>query len=99
MNTELLFLGLSWQAWTTIVLVVGMFVTLMKTRLPADMVFLAVMALLVICGCLPADEALKGFSSTTVVVVGTLYIVVAGLEASGVLHWVVKNLLGTPSSY
>ena len=45
MNTELLFLGLSWQAWTTIVLVVGMFVTLMKTRLPADMVFLAVMRL------------------------------------------------------
>lgn len=99
MGIELLFLGLSWQAWTTIVLVVGMFVTLMKTRLPADMVFLAVMALLVICGCLPAAEALKGFSSTTVVVVGTLYIVVAGLEASGVLHWVVKNLLGTPSSY
>ena len=83
----------------TIVLVVGMFITLMKTRLPADMVFLSVMALLIIFGCLPAAEALKGFSSTTVVVVGTLYIVVAGLEASGVLHWIVKHLLGTPHSY
>lgn len=99
MNTELLFLGLNWQAWMTIVLVVGMFITLMKTRLPADMVFLSVMALLIIFGCLPAAEALKGFSSTTVVVVGTLYIVVAGLEASGVLHWIVKHLLGTPHSY
>lgn len=99
MNTELLFLGLNWQAWMTIVLVAGMFITLMKTRLPADMVFLSVMALLIIFGCLPAAEALKGFSSTTVVVVGTLYIVVAGLEASGVLHWIVKHLLGTPHSY
>lgn len=99
MNTELLFLGLNWQAWMTIVLVVGMFITLMKTRLPADMVFLSVMALLIIFGCLPAAEALRGFSSTTVVVVGTLYIVVAGLEASGVLHWIVKHLLGTPHSY
>ena len=99
MDTEILFWGLSWHAWITIGLVVGMFVTLMKTRLPADMVFLGVMALLVICGCLPVNEALSGFSSTTVVVVGTLYIVVAGLEASGVLHWIVKNLLGTPSSY
>ncbi|MGN1376182.1 MAG: hypothetical protein ACI4V5_06475 [Prevotella sp.] len=62
METELLFGGLSWQAWTTIVLVVGMFVTLMKTRLPADIVFLTVMALLIICGCLPAELALKGFS-------------------------------------
>ena len=99
MDTGLLFCGLNWQAWITIVLVVGMFITLMKTRLPADMVFLAVMALLVICGCLPATEALKGFSSSSVVVVGALYIVVAGLEASGVLHWIVKHLLGTPGSY
>ena len=99
METEVLLWGLSSQAWITIVLVVGMFITLMKTRIPADVVFLAVMALLVICGCLPAAEALKGFSSSTVVVVGALYIVVAGLEASGVLHWIVKNLLGTPGCY
>lgn len=99
METDVLLWGLSSQAWITIVLVVGMFITLMKTRIPADVVFLAVMALLVICGCLPAAEALKGFSSSTVVVVGALYIVVAGLEASGVLHWIVKNLLGTPGCY
>lgn len=99
METDILLWGLSSQAWITIVLVVGMFITLMKTRIPADVVFLAVMALLVICGCLPAAEALKGFSSSTVVVVGALYIVVAGLEASGVLHWIVKHLLGTPGCY
>lgn len=92
-------LGMDWHAWLTIVLVIGMFGTMLKSKLPADIVFLGVMALLVVTGCLPAQDALSGFSSTTVVVVGVLFVIVAGLEATGVLHWMVKNLLGEPSSY
>lgn len=92
-------LGLDWHAWLTIVLVVGMFVTLIKTKLPADVVFLGIIALLVVSGCLPTEEALGGFSNMNVIVVGTLFVVVAGLDATGLLHWIVKNLLGTPSSY
>ena len=91
--------GLDWHAWLTIVLVIGMFVTMVKTKIPADVVFLGVVALLMVTGCLPTDEALSGFSSTTVVVVGALFVVVAGLDATGVLHWIVNHLLGTPSSY
>ena len=93
------FLGLDWHAWLTVALVLGMFGTMLKTKLPADIVFLGVMALLIVTGCLPAADALSGFSSTTVVVVGVLFVVVAGLDATGVLHWVVKHLLGQPSSY
>ncbi len=92
-------LGLDWHAWFTIVLILGMFITLMKTKLPADMVFLGVMAMLIITGCLPEKEALAGFSSSTVVVVGVLFIVVAGLEQTGVLQWTVKYLLGTPKTF
>lgn len=92
-------LGLDWHAWLTILLIFAMFLTLMKTKIPADVVFLSIIALLVLLGCLPAEEALSGFSSTTVVVVGALYVVVTGLDATGVLKWIAKNLLGVPSSY
>lgn len=92
-------LGLEYHAWITVALVIGMFITLFKTKLPADIVFLTVMALLVITGCLPEDEAIAGFSSEMVVVVGVLFVVVAGLDATGVLHWTVKHLLGTPSAF
>lgn len=92
-------LGLEWHAWLTIALTLCMFITLMKTKLPADIVFLSVIALLVVTNCIPTEEALSGFSSSTVVVIGVLFVVVAGLDATGVLQWVVKNLLGTPSSY
>lgn len=91
--------GLNWHIWMTIVLILGMFVTLFKTKLPADVVFLAVMGLLIVTGCISANEAIKGFSTETVVVVGVLFVVVAGLDATGVLQWVVKHLLGQPSSY
>ena len=92
-------LGLDWHAWMVIVLVFGMFATMLKSSIPADVVFLSVMALLTITGCLKAEDALSGFSSTTVVIVATLYVVVAGLDATGVLHWVVKHLLGEPKTY
>lgn len=91
--------GLDWHAWVTVFLILGMFVTLLRTKLPADIVFLAVVALLLITGCLPEKEVLSGFSSSTVVVVGVLFFVVTGLEQTGVLHWVVKHLLGTPKSF
>lgn len=92
-------LGLDWHAWLTITLTIGMFITLMKTKLPADVVFLSVIALLAVTNCIPTEDALSGFSSSTVMVVGVLFVVVAGLDATGVLQWIVKHLLGTPKTY
>lgn len=92
-------LALDWHIWMVIVLVIGMFTTMLTTDIPAEAVFLTVMALLVITGCLSPEEALSGFSSSTVVVVGALFVVVAGLEATGVLQWIVQHLLGYPKHY
>lgn len=91
--------GLDWHAWLTIVLILGMFITLMRTKLPADIVFLGVMAILLLTGCLPEKDVLSGFSSSTVAVVGVLFFVIAGLEHTGVLQWTVKHLLGTPKTF
>lgn len=91
--------GLDWHAWLTIVLIIGMFITLLRTKLPADIVFLGVMALLLLTGCLPEKEVLSGFSSSTVAVVGVLFFVIAGLENTGVLQWTVSHLLGTPKTF
>lgn len=82
-----------------IVLIFCMFATMLKSSIPADVVFLSVMALLTITGCLSMEDALSGFSSTTVIIVGALFVVVAGLDATGVLHWAVKHLLGQPKTY
>ena len=93
------FLGFNLYAWITIATVLSMFTVLLLTKLRADLVFLGAIAILFVTGVLNAKEAFSGFSSTSVVIIGVLFVVVAGLTHTGVLQWIVKHLLGQPESY
>ena len=95
----IVFLGFNLYAWITIVTVLAMFTVLLFTKLRADVVFLGAISILFVTGVLDAKEAFSGFSSTSVVVIGVLFVVVAGLTHTGVLQWIVKHLLGQPKSY
>ena len=91
--------GFSLYAWISIVTVLTMFSVLLFTKLRADLVFLGAIGILYVTGVLDAKEAFSGFSSTSVIVIGVLFVVVAGLTHTGVLQWVVKHLLGQPQTY
>ena len=93
------FWGFNIQAWITIATVLAMFTVMLTTKLRADMVFLGAIGILFVTGVLDAKEAFSGFSSTSVVVIGILFIVVSGLTHTGVLQWIVKHLLGQPDTY
>lgn len=96
---SILFLGLNLYAWITIVAILTMFTVLAFTKLPADVVFMGGMAVLFVSGVLSTREALAGFSAESVVTIGVLFVVVAGLTHTGVLQWVARYVLGTPLSY
>lgn len=93
------FLGFNLYAWITIITVLTMFTVLLFTKLRSDLVFLGAISVLYVTGVLNAKEAFSGFSSTSVVIIGVLFVVVAGLTHTGVLQWIVRNLLGQPNSY
>ena len=95
----MMFLGFGIDAWITIITVVGMFTILLCTKWRSDVVFLGAIGVLYVTGVLDAKEAFAGFSGTSVITVGVLFVVVAGLTHTGVLQWIVKNLLGIPNSY
>ena len=94
-----MFLGLSIYAWVTIVTILAVFVILSVTKLPTDFVFLGGMAVLYISGTLSLEETFAGFASSTVITIAVLFIVISGLVYTGVLHFVVRNVMGTPKSY
>ena len=94
-----MFLGFGIDAWITIITVIGMFTILLFTKLRTDVVFLGAIGILCVTGVLDAKEAFSGFSSTSVVVIGVLFVVVAGLMHTGVLHCMVRFMLGQPGSY
>ena len=89
---DIIFLGLNLGAWITIVTVLSMFLTLLFTKLREDVAFLGVIAVLLLTGVLDTKEALGGFSSGSVVVIGVLFAVLAGLVHTGVLQWIVRYL-------
>jgi di/tricarboxylate transporter len=96
---SIVFLGFNLYAWITIVTVLAMFTVMLLTKLRADLVFLGAISILFVTGVLSAKEAFSGFSSTSVVIIGVLFVVVSGLTHTGVLQWIVKHLLGQPESY
>lgn len=95
----IIFLNLNLYAWITIITVLAMFAVLLFTKAPAEMVFLGAIAILFVTGTLSEKETCSGFSNSSVVVIGALFIIVGGLVHTGVLQWITKHLLGTPGSY
>ena len=80
-------------------MVLGMFTILLFTKLRADLVFVGSASILYLTGVLSEQEAFSGISSNSVIVIGVLFVVVAGLTHTGVLQWIVRNLLGQPEGY
>ena len=92
-------LGLSFAAWFVILVVVLVFALQVFTKLPSDLVFLGGMGLLLVSGVIPSSAVLGSFSSSTVVLIGALFVVVCGLVHTGFLQWVVRYCLGSPKTY
>jgi len=93
------YLGLTIDAWITVATISGLFLILMTTRIPADVAFVGAMTVLLVTGVLSGPEAFGGFSSSSVIIVGVLFIVVSGLAYTGVIQLIAKHLLGVPNSY
>lgn len=90
----MMFLGFGLDAWITIITVLGLFSVLLFTKIRSDLVFLAAIGILFVTGVLNAKEAFSGFSGNSVITVGVLFVVIAGLTYTGVLQWIAKHLLG-----
>ena len=94
-----MFLGLSLAAWFVVFVALLVFVLQICTKLPSDFVFLGGMGLLLVGGVIPTAAILEGFSSSTVVLIGVLYVVICGLVHTGFLQWIVRYCLGSPKTY
>ena len=91
-------LGLSGNAWFTIAVILALFASMMFSKLRTDLIFVAAMSALFISGVLDVKGAFGGFCAPSVLVIGVLFAVIAGLNQTGVLNWIVKHLMGTPKT-
>lgn len=86
------------DAIATLLVIAGCFGLLTMTRLPADMVLLAGVAVLVFANILSPAEALAGASSEGLATVAVLFVVAQALSDTGVVSWISYNILGRPKN-
>lgn len=89
---------MGWQAWFSLALTITALLSLTFTRIGAHLVMMGVLTLLSISGILTASEALEGFSNAGMITVAAMFVVAAGIHASGGIDLLVHGLLGNPRS-
>ncbi|MBI1826328.1 MAG: SLC13 family permease [Planctomycetes bacterium] len=89
---------LGWQAWLTLSLIGAILVTLVFTRAATDVVLVGAMTVLLVSGVLKPSEALAGLANEAIVTIAVLYVVVAGLEATGGNTIIAEKFLGRPKT-
>lgn len=89
-------LGLDWQGWATIGVVLATLGLLLWERFTPDKVLVGAMAVLVGSGILAPREALAGFWNPGVLTVAVLFVLVAALKTTGAIRWIGDWVLGRP---
>lgn len=97
---------MTWEAWFTFAVVLGLLVGLARRWAGADLLCLTALTVVVLVGSvtgsdkLPdAGKAVAGFGNTGLVTIAALFIVVAGLVKTGALDMAVTPMLGRPKTH
>jgi len=85
-------------AWVMLVLLAATFIILFVMRIPPAAVFVGVLTICLTFHLAPEAGLLAGFSNASVLTVGTLFIVAAGMYSTGSVNRVVDQLIGAPRS-
>ncbi|PWN07785.1 SLC13 family permease [Rhodohalobacter mucosus] len=70
--------------------------TLLFSRIQADLVFLGGLTLIIVFNIIPVTDALVGFSNEGMLTIAALYVVAAGLRDTGAIQFIIQKLLGRP---
>lgn len=92
----MLALGLDWQAWASIAVVLATLGLLLWERFTPDKVLLGAVAVLMGTGILAPPQALAGFWNPGVLTVAVLFVLVAALRTTGAIRWIGDWVLGRP---
>ncbi len=90
--------NMEWQGWFSLGLTLMVLITLAFTRISSYLVLMAALTILSVCGIISAPEALAGFSNPGLITVAAMFVVAAGIHASGGVDLLVHHILGHPKT-
>tara|TARA_R110002072_G_scaffold154_2_gene1039 strand:+ start:36655 stop:38430 length:1776 start_codon:yes stop_codon:yes gene_type:complete len=89
---------MDWQGWFSLFLTAGALIVLVLTRVGPHFVMMGVLTILSLFGILNSQEALVGFSNSGLITVAAMFVVAAGIHASGGIDLLVNKVLGMPTN-
>lgn len=89
---------MSHEAYLTLVILLGLFALLIKTKLPPAAVFMGALTLAITLDLAPTAELLHGFSNTGMLTIGVLFIVASGMYSTGAISMISDKLIGLPKT-
>ncbi len=89
---------MEWQGWFSLFLTGAALVILILTKIGPHFVMMGVLTILSVFGILSAQEALVGFSNSGLITVAAMFVVAAGVHASGGIDLLVNKVLGKPKN-
>lgn len=89
---------MSIDAWITVAVLLLCFGLLVTSKYATDVVMMGGLTLLLAAGVLTPVEALQGFANEGVATIAVLYVVVSGLQETGVVQWLSTIMLGHPKT-
>lgn len=87
---------MTWQAWASVLVMVGSVVAMARGIASPDLILTAAMTALLVLGILTPAQAAEGFGNEGMLTVAVLFVVAAGIESTGAMDWVVRRVLGRP---
>ena len=87
---------MSFALIVTLLVLVGLVIALTQERIPAEIVMLIALLALVCTRVIKLDEALKGFSNPAMLTIAALFVIGAGLQATGAIEILSRLLIGRP---
>nr|WP_067298334.1 SLC13 family permease [Marinobacterium profundum] len=89
---------MQWQGWFSLALTASVLITLVSSRIRPHLVMMAALSLLSIAGILSPADALAGFGNSGLITVAAMFVVAAGMHASGAADLLIDRVLGNPAS-
>ena len=86
------------NAWISLAVTLACLLTLATTQLGTDLVMMGGLTVLMLAGVIGPTDALAGFANESLISIGALYVLAAGLRETGALNQLVGRIFGHPQS-
>jgi di/tricarboxylate transporter len=86
------------NAWLAVAVTLGCLATLATTQIGTDLVMVGGLTVLMLTKVVAPQDAIAGFSNESLLSIGALYVVAAGLRETGALNLLVGRVFGRPKS-